>query len=559
MDSGQWVHQIQDLGKQDISPEPFLGEASAQAEWGHKQKPIEVFLPTASYEAFKGPYSIYLFGRRGTGKTAMINMLAHEVRLGNTSDYSHAWVVDEEAAYNKLATSVRTSALSNLPFYELVHELAEKWVWVLTVSAMLAVIRDRYKEISSDRNLAAIASYLRDEEQIGADPGGFQLKTSALRRLITVLIEELGGADYRDAKLVSALFKIGKRLFTANFAEAKEALYYTLHESNDCSLVLVDSIEFYDVHDAIQRATTTSLIEAAKRIYESRPTQHISVKIALPSELYPHLSSLNKEKTEGKNIFILWRYRDLVQFFAKRYCQCLKERDYAVSCKDIDSYEVAQEFLYKHISQTVRTHGNIEFDTLSYIIEHTMKKPRQLMTIGNVILTLAKRRDIDFGKLSPELVVEGLHARLDILVDGCLDMYDHIWKDASRVAKRTLSQAPSYFDASTLDIMLKESSSLRGELDMSHEDAKRLFLECGIIGIARDRHNLPDPRKSLLESLFEYQIKDTLSITNRTQCVIHPMFYEELQIDEDLDVFVYPRPAEDEEKEALSKVGIMLA
>ena len=59
-------------------------------------------------------------------------------------------------------------------------------------------------------------------------------------------------------------------------------------------------------------------------------------------------------------------------------------------------------------------------------------------------------------------------------------------------------------------------------------------------------------------ALFEYQVKGTLTLTSRSQCVVHPMFYQELQIGVDTDTFTYPMPAEDEEMQVLADAGIQL-
>ena len=50
-----------------------------------------------------------------------------------------------------------------------------------------------------------------------------------------------------------------------------------------------------------------------------------------------------------------------------------------------------------------------------------------------------------------------------------------------------------------------------------------------------------------MEALFEYQVKGKLVVTSNSVCVVHPMFYEELQIRIDVAVLAYPKPSEEEE------------
>jgi hypothetical protein len=174
------------------------------------------------------------------------------------------------------------------------------------------------------------------------------------------------------------------------------------------------------------------------------------------------------------------------------------------------------------------------------------------------MLTIAEKSGSDIRNISPEMVKNGIHSRLDILVKGTLDMYLAICPQIEALVKRALTSTPSVFDYSTLDQHMQEIHSLRDSVGIGAEEVKRLFLESGVIGVKDSRHNLPTGNKVLLVGLFEYQVKGTLILTNRSTCVIHPMFYQELLTDIDKDIFVYPMPAEDEEREVLTEAGIVL-
>lgn len=147
---------------------------------------------------------------------------------------------------------------------------------------------------------------------------------------------------------------------------------------------------------------------------------------------------------------------------------------------------------------------------------------------------------------------------MDILVKGSLDKYEEIYPFAEQLVRRPLTGSRSYFVYSDLDRMMNEISALRKQAGLSKEEVMRLFTECGVLGLWREEHDLPFPKKTLVEAVFEYQVKGTLTITNRSKCAIHPMFYQELRTEVDMDTFTYPLPAEDEEKEILEEVGIRL-
>jgi hypothetical protein len=487
----------------------------------------------------------------------MMRMLAYEINSGINREYSYVHILNEEEAYHELATHVRMSPLSDLPQPELVHQLAEKWVWIITIGAMAAVSKKVNKVGQKNLDISLIQKYLAKSISASTKSLIDSKEVNPINKAIAVVTEELDAVDYVQTKTGAAILKITKRLFSPEYQEARQALLRELQRSKKLVLVMVDSIELYNLRDNISQAVVTSLMDAARRLYGVRNTTGIICKVALPSEIYPHLSSANQEKIEGKNLFILWRYRDLVSVLAKRYMQ-FAEKGPIENLKVLDDYREARVYLYKWMPKTVLSTTGIEFDTLAYIIRHTQKKPRQVILLLNIILTLAEKRAEDIKHIGVEIIKKGIHARLDILVKGTLDIYETIYPKAGSLVKRALSDTPSVFDYSRLDQQMKEIRSLRADLGIGSEEAKRLFMESGVLGIRRGRHNFPLANKVLLEALFEYQVKGTLFLTNSSRCVIHPMFYQELLTEIDRDTFTYPMPAEQEEVDMLKEAGIVL-
>lgn len=557
-------YQFPELVLQELTPKTFLGEPDAENEWAAQEKPVLIFLPTRAYTRFKDPDVLYLFGRRGTGKTTLLHMLRHEIRTDRNPHYSYVWMINTEDAYHELSIQFRTSALANLPQDDIVHLLVKKWHWVLKVSAMLAVVIAHHenKKGTTDNDIASIVAYLRSERLLDQETFETKFGGSPFVRLVEILTDEMKAVDYAPARTAGAIASLSKRLLGGDFDRAHEALVGVLKRSKKACLILIDSVERHDIRDPIAQGVMTALIQCVKQQYDDRHTSHILAKAAFPSELYPYLWPLNMEKTEGRNLFILWRYRDLVSVLAKRYWQLLhtddRDRRPEVYARLNDS-RAAREFLYEHFPKNVVSRTGVTVDTLAYIVRHTQKKPRQVIFLANVIPTLAETRLCDIrGKIPPDVIVEGIHARLDILVSGSLDVYRQLYRDVEQLVRRTLTRAQSYCDYATLDSLMKEVHALRTQADMSVDELRRLLFECGALGVECGKHNLREAHKVLMEALFEYQVKGILFFTNRQRCAVHPMFYQELQIDVDRDTFVYPKPAEDEEKEDLREAGMEL-
>ncbi|MFB0553717.1 MAG: P-loop ATPase, Sll1717 family [Phycisphaerae bacterium] len=543
-----------------VEPKPILGEVDADTEWAQESEAANLFLRTESYETFTQPNFIFLFGRRGTGKTAMMRMLKYEVTNGHNSYYSYAHLLSQEDAYHQLATHLRMSPLSTLPQPELVYQLTNKWRWVIMLSAMTAVVKAHKdtKVAEQDPDIAVIKKYLTHSIPDTVKTITAESETSPLSSVLAVVTDELDAVDYSPTRVGSALIKITRRLFSPDYEQACQALSRIIKKSHKACVVMVDSIELYNLRDSVAQAVTTALMDAAYRMYGSSQNNGVVVKVAFPSEVYPYLNSINREKTEGKNLFILWRYRDLVTLLAKRYWQLVDKQTSIEQCKALNNYHEARAYLYTHLPPTVGTETEIDFDTLAFIIRHTQKKPRQVILLLNVILTLAKTLGKDNASISEEIVKRGTRARLDLLVKGTLDIYSTICSEVEPLVMRALADTPSEFDYSRLDQQMKEIHSLRKSIDIGAEEVKHLFLETGVLGMRRARRNFHSRNKVISIGLFEYQVKRRLYLTNKSVCVVHPMFYQDLRTDIDKDTFIYPMPVEDEEKELLEEAGIVL-
>jgi Cdc6-like AAA superfamily ATPase len=572
-ESSGWIPFNCECLREDITPFTFMGKEDAVEEWSSENKPVNLFLHTESYESFKRDDVYFLFGRRGTGKTCIMKMFQYEVRNNQNRDFSYCWLDNNEDSFKDLAIYLRASEFKSFPQDELVHFLTQKWDWILKISAMLAVIYPNRDNPKKDKNLSIVLRYLISQDLITdkADDN-FKFAGSPVKKLADIVIPELEKVHYTPIQLATAITQIAKKLLSPDFNEALAALSSFLADSKTRCVVMIDSIENYNLRDNISRAVTSALINATMSLH-IQSQKRIIAKVAFPAEIYPHLSSTNQEKTERGNVFIHWTYRSLVCLLAKRYRSFVFGDKAGRNYEELDRFNNARDFIYQYLPETVKNRSGINFDTISYIIKHTQKKPRQVILIMNIILTLANHQKNKNGtftgpgildnvkkifKLTEQDIVNGVHARLDILVKGCLDIYEQIYDNAERIVLQSLFECKNHFGSNYLDQLIKESSSLRKDSNLSRDDVRRLLLESGVIGLRGESHELKNTSMKLWEVMFEYQIKGTLSITQRTYCVIHPMFYKTLQCKVDRNIVVYPIPQEDEEVEQLKAMGINL-
>lgn len=559
-----WEYSFPKLQDQNIEPIiSFLGDEDAAVEWEKDEKPVDLFLHTNTYEAFKKEQSLFLFGRRGTGKTAIMRMFQHEIRSGMIKNYTYAWRVNSEEAFGEIIRHLGDK-IANFDL-AMINDLAEKWRWIFEVSAMAGVVHKHYHDAEHDKNYECIYKYLKRNSMIKkSSQGELKFAKNPMEKIVNVIEEALSSLedDYKEAAAANLITKIVKNLKTKDFEEAQKALYHYVSKNNRC-VIFIDSIEHYNINDNISQAVTTALIKATYDTYVNSSKSGLHVKVAFPSEIYSYLIPLNKDKIETKNLFILWSFKDLVCLLAKRYyymCTNTLLREKLNHCiyDRLYEFEFVKKFLYELLPETVVTESGFEMDTLAYIIRHTQKKPRQIIQLMNIVLSYAAKVNGETPiRISGSSIVNGVHARLDILAKGSLDAYQQIYPNITKVIQKSFTNAKCYFSHSDFDKYIKESNSLWKQDQLTKYDVQSLILGTGAVGVVKHKSRVRN--KEIWETAFEYQIKGILEANNNVrEYAIHPMFYNFFECQVDNNVIIYPQPQEQEELEYLKKEGILL-
>jgi len=318
-------------------------------------------------------------------------------------------------------------------------------------------------------------------------------------------------------------------------------------------LVMLDAGEAYEARRPDTNAVISALINAVHWFRVNRGGAGTYVKAAFPSEVLPHVLAFNRGKIEGKTVVIIWTHHDLVSFLAKHYSRHILANAKTADLDRLNSYPIAKKLLYEHLPATVKMRSGVTFDTLAYIARHTLKTPRQMIILMNSVLTYAKREALDFTDLRErqDVIVDGVHARLDHLVLDAIDMHKFLYPDVEHIVRRVLSDCESHFAATALDTRMKAIRDIRAADDLGRFEVVRVLFEVGVLGVAHQAHQIGEAQW-LLEGRFEYQVKDTLVVNNESWCLIHPMFFEWLRTKVDATTMNYPVAFENEEREVLN-------
>jgi hypothetical protein len=504
-----------------------------------------------TYDELRSPRSLFLFGRRGTGKTTYLNMLHSEVSKDLVSSYGTCCILQSQPLILGIAAQVRSSALAHLPEAELADALMPVWKWIISVAAMQATYGDAEPLATEPLEVKQLRAYV--EQALG--PPGESVNDTLRSRMHDLLFDALAADP--GPELAGKAYGNINRAFRSEAFVAASATLSKVARKKPC-LVLLDAGDVYAVRDPIPKAAITALIATLTDFANAREKTSVIAKAAFPSEILPHVYPYNRGKMEGRIVIINWSYRDLVALLARRFASINGAQ--LVPDEELDDPLRAQAFIYKTLPSQIETRVGIAFDTLAYIIRHTQRTPRQVIMLMNGILTHAKSARWKIGTPvgDRQIIVKGVHLYLGHLVNDSIDMHRSIYDRLDQIVQGTLAQQECYFQSDSLGRMVKEVSHVRHSLDLERVDVVRLLFEIGVLGIAHEAHHLKEqvsPRY-LLQGLFEYQVKQTLTPGTGGLCVVHPMFYEWLGTKVDSGTFVYPMAFENEERDILQNYGI---
>lgn len=539
----QWEERRPEFLEPAGGSKHLLGDEDAGTEWNGPNKlgPVNLFVHTRSYDEFKSTECTCVFGRRGTGKSALMRMLRHEIRDPDNfpdSPYRFCWLLDGDESYKSMSTLCRSIATPfSIPEDELRYFFSKVWSWIIGTSAMIGCIH------ADPQRLPITCEYLDSIGQLQIRKRLSPRRETVARFACSVLEKQLE-ARCDTRALNGTLVELNSISFKEAWNELREFL-----DSEGTCLVMIDSIDEYNVKDPISRSSLSGLLKAVHETYADNP--RVRVKAAVPSELYPHVTDWHSGKSASHHLFVMWTFKDLVCFLSKRLLRMIRDGGIVPSGQldwsfdDLSTYEKARGFAYLFFPPKIETRHGLESDTLAYIIKHTQKRPRQLLIVANEIAT----RCLNGGSLrvlSSKEIRDGVHRVSGALAADALENYQIIYHNAPALARQMFVRKRNVFRFSEFDKLAKDITRLRRSNNLTVLDCERLFIEAGIMG--RVRRSRETDHVRFLEVEFEYQVKGTIGFNSEDLVAIHPMFYDAYGTLVERGTAIFPTPSDEEEK-----------
>ena len=503
---------------------PF-GEADCESEVKLlKQEYSEYFFYETRFNSLALDPNVFLIvGRRGSGKTALSQFFSFQKQLRNTI----AIDVDEPVAFEQILEKV--SKLTMHSREVAIPKIAKIWdflIWLVIFHELKDQdMRIRAACIFGDKS-GKISNFIRH----------------TLSALVNHFLETEG----------DLLGELEAILSDERIAAGKAAVLELARKKP--IIVAIDTLENYAINDDIMMRTMAALIQCGSEFNRNNANNGVHVKIFLMAEIFPYLKEeviLNPLKCIRHEIYLHWRPRDLMRLISWRFHHYLRavgqlsEESADIKWDDYD--EVREKMWNPYFGNSLRNDRGLCELSFPYVLRHTQMRPRQLIVLCNTIAAQAAREKT-FPIFHPKAIVKAVAEGECALAEEVLNSYSSVYPKVGRIVA-ALSGLPMIFKGNELDKRAPLTASEWPSREYSPLAFRQLIAELGIVGRARR----VDQKSGFVEADFEYSSKTRLSLMVTDYCVIHPMFYQRLNINLNHNLRVYPFPDHDEFKELTNR------
>ncbi len=564
------------------SSQNYLGDADAAREWASKKELAKhMFLHTDAYHKFLNDSSLILLGRTGTGKTAILCSIEENAR-NHIDPYipcSYVIKIDCEELLINLASCNEFSMLSPAFMSIKTKKIISMFIYISVMREIVA----RYGKSTDnkDDNIKIIEIFLKTNNFVVR--GGHNKSLISLFLDITKNVKTGIQSVDVSANIVFSILDTINVLLKNGFDDAVDALENFLINKENV-LVLVDSLNEYNINNCELVLIVKALIESCFAFYNS-PDKKILVKIALPSEIYNRVLIKLPGKNQGNTVIIKWKYKELVTLLALRIFACYKNSiikgfsfcdnyNYDSFYADINenAYINSMQLLSNILPHLCPTSLSYKFLTLAYCLRHTLKKPREVLYLFNVIIDVITQNNCNTYFIdNPNEIRNILHSTQKYMTSSALSMYASTYPIIYTACRDLLQNSEFIFTGKSIKQKIKSSIQVakkeqlhnlsaaeyvaNNELMFDEVEITRILLESGLIGEIVKKSFVKENSKDfenqnplcILSANFEYRVAPFQYIfTDKTQYVLHPMCYEQYCCWVDDDTLVYPDGLEDE-------------
>lgn len=425
-----------------------LGEMDAHKDQIFK----EHFIELQNLDKIIDDDSDIIFGLKGSGKTALCRALSelHQDKYFNTK------IIDlDNISFTQTHEALKK--LNNTTNKEIVNLASLTWRNVLLIYGVEAVsdILDESHYIK-----AKIDKFILNGQY--SNPKSNNRLIASIQNLL-IKIKNIGLENPEEAPIGLSIKQLDEvdRVIDEEFIELLNEIKNVLLKNNKKVLLCLDGFDsIIDHTNESRNAIFTGLIDAIYKLSkDTLLSQCFCFKAFLPRELTDgvQFSHFDADKFIFNSHFLNWSVNEFEKFLSKRMIRFARTK--SPSFKDIWS-EIMPEKIYNPVH-------NSDENTFSYILRHTLYRPRHLLIQLQSVLDEWDSKYLT-TKVDPSFipkVVSSTNSKLSHLIAGELEytipgitMFLHSWNGISNTTKmqffrdrlKRLFQLESYIEISDL-------------------------------------------------------------------------------------------------------------
>lgn len=460
------------------------------------------------YQSMKARPTL-IIGRRGAGKTAFLS--AH-----NFGDrYSFSVTLDPDEEFPRMMRRIEQRLPGVIP-----EEVSLLWTNLLWGTVFNELVQRYERKFPAPCLL--LSKYL---EAAGIRRG---MSLYAVMKALLNAVLKLNAKLQIIADAVDELAVEG-----VNFDVARKTAVALMKEQGLRSVILIDSLEQFPLHEDRMRNAMAGLLKAVGSF--NQPGSPCEVRCCLPSELYPRLLTLssNVQKDFQSNIVLQWTARELLHLAALRYRRFVRLYGDDRRVREVDSIDMNSDQGVRSLWQALTPEkitnrlGQEEY-TIPYIMRHTQLLPRQLLLYLNEIGCSCFDKDTGDFRFREDSIIAGIRSVEHMVSQGIFDGYKQVFPQAQRLCEVLI---PNFGVVFTIGEFQKQFRRLQGRLpeSESYDEALKILIQIGAVGVVTDETT------SYINGIFEYTIPSRLNYGTDDRFCIHPVFLEEYRVAQNVD------------------------
>lgn len=511
---------IDDRIRRYVNPQAPLGPSDAA-----QIKDIEVAAHlfdrhTDSFTSLLREDLSVVIGRRGSGKTALLNSYKYRPYLAASSskkerdafgsDFSAYDIVIEISTHRKFEEMQRR-VVRDPNVFRPIESIVEDWEKLILDYFLATLLSEGATDKQANVQLSTIHHYLRQDESQFRD----EVRQEVWGESLWARFNALWGDK-----------KTGIGYLSQHQAMEKAEEY--LKSEKKKAVIMFDSMDEYGIGNHAFDRTVGALLRFVG--YFNSRSDRIKIKLVLPSEIFPEVQKASGNPLKDLVSFeqVQWSAMDLMQIAAYRYHRFLSLYD--PDCLQqlgrldlMNKREDVHRFWARFFPKTHKNRYGVEEESMTYVLRHTQLLPRQLLMILQTIVMDSHKLTGGYRQFNSEVIRKAIEKIEPVIAGEIFAAFRAVYRFADDIGKAVFGNCPTIFSYDQLEDQWRKKarhqmSKLNAEFEMVH--FSDMLIRMGIMGLVVEEAET----ERYHQGQFGYGLLTPFNIGGGNQLCLHPIF-----------------------------------